>query len=149
MLRMITLIAAMGWFIGDPALAQLGLPKGETRVVHVIDGDTIRVSDLKASVRMRGYDAPEIHKNRISGYKCDAEKELGLKSKARLEELVAPPHKVVVKRSTASDDWGRRVATVTSDGTDVGDTLTAEGLAKPWKPGDPKPDWCAPAPAGK
>jgi endonuclease YncB( thermonuclease family) len=124
----------------------LTLPAGQTRVVRVIDGDTIAVSDLRAHVRLKGIDAAEIHKGR-NGYKCDAELELGQKAKARMEELLSPPHKVVVKHTKDMDQYGRRVAIVTSDGKDAGQILVQEGLAKEWDGNGPRPDFCSePAP---
>jgi endonuclease YncB( thermonuclease family) len=129
--------------------ARDALPKGEVRVLRVIDGDTVRVSDYKASIRIEGIDAPEIHKNVRSGYKCIAELELGQRAKARLEELVAPPHKVVVEHTKHFDQYGRRLTQIKSDGKPVAITLVDEGLARPWDGEGPKPDWCASAPSKK
>jgi micrococcal nuclease len=112
------------------------------RTIRVIDGDTVKASNLRAPVRVFGYDAPEIHKSVRSGYRCEAELQLGLRAKQLLEELLAPTNEVVVKRTKHFDDYGRRVAVVTSNGVDVGETLVGHGLAKAWTPGERRPDWC-------
>lgn len=114
----------------------------DARVIRVVDGDSLQVSNLRAPVRLKGVDAPEIHKSARSGYKCDAELQLGLQAKAALQEMVNPPHKVVVKRTKDFDEYGRRIAIVTSDGKDVGQLLVARGLAKPWTGSGQKPNWC-------
>lgn len=114
----------------------------QRRTIRVIDGDTIKASNLRATVRIAGYDSPEIHKNIRSGYRCEKELEWGLRAKAKLEELVTPPNVVVVKRTRAFDEYGRRLAVVTINGHDVAPIMVDQGFAKDWGPGMPRPKWC-------
>lgn len=124
-------------------LAMVSVADAQKRTIRVIDGDTIKASNLRATVRIAGYDSPEIRKDIRSGYRCEAELELGLRAKAALEALLhSPKIVVVVKRTRAFDEYGRRLAVVTSDGVDVGETLIAAGLARPWGPGMARPKWC-------
>jgi endonuclease YncB( thermonuclease family) len=147
-MRTLVLVAAALAFLATPVAAKVALPKGEVRVIRVIDGDTVKTNDYKASIRLDGIDAPEIHKNVKTGYKCEEERELGLRAKARLEELLAPPHKVVVERTGKFDQYGRRLTRIKSDGKNVNITLVDEGLARVWDGEGPRPDWCA-TPAAK
>jgi endonuclease YncB( thermonuclease family) len=137
MTRLLAIIVAL-------ALAVPASAGPSKRTIRVIDGDTIKASNLRAPVRLLGYDAPELHKSVRSGYRCEAERQLGLQAKAELERILAPSpkNKVVIKRTIARDEWGRRLARVTSNGRDVGQLLIARGLAKPWKIGTPRPRWC-------
>lgn len=123
-------------------LAMVSVADAQKRTIRVIDGDTIKASNLRATVRIAGYDSPEIRKDIRSGYRCEAELELGLRAKAALEALLAPPNAVVVKRTLSRDEYGRRLAFVTSNNVDVGETLIAGGLARLWGPGMPRPKWC-------
>lgn len=113
-----------------------------SRKIRVIDGDTIKASNLRAPVRLVGVDAPQITKG-LSGYKCPAELALGLQAKDALISLLGAPHKVVVKRTKDFDKYGRRLAIVTSDGKDVGQILVERGLAKSWDGRGPRPDFCS------
>lgn len=108
-------------------------------VSRIVDGDTLTVdarlrveSDESSEVvaprvyvRLRGLNAPE---RGCAG--ADA-------ATARLKAL-APPGEVVILRDIASDKYGGRVvARIIRDGLDVGDTLLAEGLVRPY--GTPAP----------
>lgn len=115
--------------------------------IRVIDGDTIAVGKLH--YRLIGYDAPEIHRAR-----CPAERTLGLAARDRLREIMdtggvdltevacACPAKTV---GTHLCNYGRRCATLTVSGRDVGAILIREGLAHPY-PYDRRrakaPGWC-------
>jgi endonuclease YncB( thermonuclease family) len=100
----------------------------------VIDGDTIRYQGER--VRLVGIDAPEIFSP-----KCDYELQLGRKAKARLIELLnAGPFVVRPTTGPDVDQYGRKLREVTRNGRSIGDTLVAEGVARPWR-GSRLP-WC-------
>jgi micrococcal nuclease len=100
----------------------------------VVDGDTIK-APYGVTYRLLGYDTPE---TRFA--KCDAELELGLAAKHRLEELLARGE-VRVLESGKEDRYGRSLAAVTVNGRDVGDILIDEGLARPYQ-GGKRASWC-------
>ena len=100
----------------------------------VVDGDTIK-APYGVTYRLLGYDTPETRFAR-----CDAERELGLAAKHRLEELLAQGE-VRVLESGKEDRYGRSLAAVTVNGRDVGDILIDEGLARPYK-GGKRASWC-------
>lgn len=103
--------------------------------IHVIDGDTIAIG--REHIRLVGIDAPETRQAR-----CDGELRLGLEAKARLHELLTQAcgplptadagRCVVIRRQRDKDRYGRTLARVLIDGRDVGATLIAEGLARPY-----------------
>jgi micrococcal nuclease len=100
----------------------------------VVDGDTIK-APYGVTYRLLGFDTPETH-----FAKCDAERELGLVAKQRLEELLATSE-VRVLESGKIDRYGRTLAKVTADGRDVGAILIGEGLARPYF-GKKRQSWC-------
>jgi micrococcal nuclease len=100
----------------------------------VVDGDTIK-APYGVTYRLMGYDTPETR-----SAKCDAELELGLAAKQRLEELPARGE-VRVLESGKEDRYGRSLAAVTVNGRDVGDILIDEGLARPYQ-GGKRASWC-------
>lgn len=116
-------------------------------VTKVIDGDTF-ITDAKffptelgnIHVRVLGIDTPE------STYlaKCDKEKQLGLKAKARTKELIE--HQYVVVTNVAADKYGKRVVGNVSylkQGSQISlsNQLISEGLAVPYN-GGTKTSWC-------
>jgi endonuclease YncB( thermonuclease family) len=100
----------------------------------VVDGDTIK-APYGVTYRLLGFDAPETH-----FAKCDAERELGLAAKERLEELLETSEVKVIE-SGKRDKYGRTLAQVTANGRDVGDILISEGLARPYH-GERRTSWC-------
>ncbi|MDR2413210.1 MAG: thermonuclease family protein [Rickettsiales bacterium] len=113
------------------------------QVGYIFDGDTFSArvmleDDIKISVRVRiiNIDAPEMNGE------CDSEKNMALKSKNRLAELL--PVGSVVDLSEIKDDkyLGRIDARVkTNDGADVGEVLVKEKLARKYNGGKRAP-WC-------
>jgi endonuclease YncB( thermonuclease family) len=100
----------------------------------VVDGDTIK-APYGVTYRLLGYDTPETRHA-----KCDAERDLGLAAKDRLEELLEQGE-VKVLESGKEDRYGRSLASVTVNGRDVGDILIREGLARPYE-GGKRASWC-------
>jgi len=115
--------------------------------VHVIDGDTIRLFNMKPDVRLVGFNAPETRRA-----KCDHERQLGDHATRRVRDLV---HSEVLEfeyvdcacppgtEETPACNYGRSCGIRRQRAR-----LVAEGLAVPFKcgttrcPKTPKP-WCA------
>ncbi len=98
-------------------------------VIRVIDGDTFwawiePMPDLrvKRAVRIAGIDAPELNG------KCAAERELAIRARDRLRELL---NGAVTVEDTRPGKYAQRlIARVLVDGRDVAPRLLAEGLAR-------------------
>lgn len=90
--------------------------------VAVIDGDTITVSGEK--ILILGINAPELRG------KCREESLRALRARSRLMKLLEAA-KVDIDRN-GFDRYRRTLATVSIDGSDVGDVLMREGLARKW-----------------
>lgn len=97
----------------------------------VVDGDTWWQGGEK--LRLADIDAPE-----IGSPKCEAERRLGERAKARLLELLNSGE-VTIERQ-GRDRYGRTLAVVTIDGRSVGAQLIAEGLARRWD--GARRSWC-------
>lgn len=118
------------------------------KVIAVVDGDTVGIvthRGLRARLRLRGIDAPE------TGQRGARE------AKQALEEMVL--QRWVSARWHGVDRYGRRVATVFSQGRNVSAELVSQGLVFPtpgsgltwhslaprlalrgvWRPGQPAP----------
>lgn len=118
--------------------------------VAVIDGDTLHDNGSNQRYRLYGIDASETDEA-----KCEAERTLGYASAARAYELLASATQIVGKPGRdprgrdrwPRDGFGRRLARIEMliDGVwvDLGDTLVAEGLARPYSGNGTRPDWCA------
>lgn len=114
--------------------------------VNVVDGDTLHDNRRNRDYRLFGVDAPE-----TSRAKCEAERALGERAAARVGELLAAADEVVAlpgwdprgRDRWPRDGFGRRIAVIELDGVSLGDTLIAEGLARPYSGNGPRPDWCA------
>lgn len=100
----------------------------------VVDGDTIK-APYGVTYRLLGFDTPETY-----FAKCDAELELGLAAKERLEELLRTSEVTVIE-SGKRDKYGRTLAYLKADGRDVGEILIGEGLARPYH-GEKRKSWC-------
>jgi endonuclease YncB( thermonuclease family) len=128
------------------------------QVVSVLDGDTIEVrvhiwlgQDINTRVRLAGIDAPE-----LKG-KCDREKTLALRARAYLVARLGPVEaaggagRVQLREIRYGKFAGRVLAQVeTLDGMDLGRSLIAAGLARPYD-GRRRASWCEAAgttPAG-
>lgn len=100
----------------------------------VVDGDTFWMAGTK--IRIADIDAPETHPSR-----CAVEADLGAKATARLQALLNAGPVTLARADRDADKYGRKLRIVTRDGKSLGDTLVAEGLARPW--GGQRMPWCA------
>jgi endonuclease YncB( thermonuclease family) len=118
--------------------------------ISVTDGDTIAVGGT--TYRMVGYDTPEIttHRRKVG----PDEKALATLAKERFSELLhsGPLDLTEVDCScpkttigTKDCNYGRKCAILSLNGKNIGDTLIAEELARPFHCGATKceklPDW--------
>ena len=100
----------------------------------VVDGDTIHHDGV--IIRIEGIDTPETHRA-----KCDSERALGMRATERLLELInAGPFDIVQKGRRDTDKYGRKLRVLERRGRSFGDTLIAEGLARPWE--GRRRSWC-------
>ncbi len=97
----------------------------------VVDGDTIWLKGEK--IRLLDIDTPETHPPR-----CAEEARLGNAATARLHALLNAG--AVSLSRDGTDRYNRTLAVVMVDGRPVGDTLIAEGLARPYGRG--RRSWC-------
>ena len=115
-------------------------------VLRVIDGDTIVVLCDKGlnnysvmKLRLAGIDAPELRPRAGSTESKEAEKLLGAKATARLEELVGGREVMIKTEKTGK--FGRYLASVYPPASEksANDVLLEEGLAvvygekRPWR----------------
>jgi micrococcal nuclease len=125
--------------VGTGTLATSGsgsflLCAGTPRPNCVIDGDTIRYGGLK--IRLADIDAPEVFSP-----KCPSEAARGERATRRLLELMnAGPFELVRNGAPDEDRYGRKLRVIERAGRSVGDTLIAEGLARPWD--GARRSWC-------
>lgn len=117
--------------------------------VGVTDGDTVSIRGR--ATRLVGFNAPESFEPA-----CANERALGLRARARLEEMVAAGNLSFQNVScacragtegTSDYNYGRACGRLYADGRDVGAILIAEGLAVPYTCGvtgcPPRPvPWC-------
>jgi endonuclease YncB( thermonuclease family) len=102
--------------------------------IRVWDGDSLRLGMTQEAeaIRIFNIDAPE-----IEGH-CAYERDLAQRSKHRLAELLQGQRVEVLRQGT--DRYGRTLASVSVNGSDAGDMLVSEGLARTWS-GRREP-WC-------
>ena len=110
-------------------------------VVRVIDGDTVIVQTRVGpqTVRLLGIDAPEIRG------RCKEESAMAAQASNRLRNLLPPRGKVILVSDVggwSKDRYKRLLARVLHNGSDVGQRLVREGLAKRWSPPSPRIVWC-------
>ena len=106
---------------------------GRDRTTCVVDGDTIWLQGV--NLRLESYDTPEPYTDICGG---QAEVTLAHQASARLLQLLnSNPFTV---EAGDADRYGRTLATIRIGGTDVGDILIAEGLARKWPNG--REFWC-------
>jgi endonuclease YncB( thermonuclease family) len=139
MTRLCTLgiVLVLLWLVTMPAWA---LGPFESRVIRVLDGDTIEVEAqvwlgqvVRTVVRFDGVDAPELRG------KCEFERMLARDAKLFVEQRVSDG---VTIDNVRPDKYGDRVlATVKAKGADLGPQLIAAGLGRVYH-GEQKGGWC-------
>lgn len=127
-------LAAAGMVAATALLLSLAGPSATMAFpVRVVDGDTFTLAG--EVIRIENIDAPEIHEP-----KCPAERALGKIAKRRLDELLNAAPSIDLIRRKRLDRYGRTIALVRVDGSDLGEQLIVEGLARRWS-GKRRP-WC-------
>lgn len=114
----------------------------EAKYVKNYDADTLDMQafpwpgiTLDVKIRARLVDAPEIRG------KCQAEKDLAIKARDAVRQLLEHAHTIVLSDIDAkSDPYGRILATVEADGIKLHEWLILQGLARPY--GDGRKSWC-------
>lgn len=104
--------------------------------MRVIDGDTIEDMAADITYRIVNIDTPETGPRA----RCSAERELGDRATSEVRALVAGSEQMELRPTGRIDRYGRTIAFVVIDGRDLGETLIALGLARPWR-GRREP-WC-------
>lgn len=91
----------------------------------VVDGDTFRIGGDR--IRIADIDTPETHPAR-----CPEEARLGAVATQRLHALLNSGAVTLHPIDRDTDRYGRKLRLVEVNGRGVGDTLVAEGLARPY-----------------
>ncbi len=104
--------------------------------LRVIDGDTLEDMAADITYRVVNIDTPETGPRA----RCRAERELGDRATHQARTLIGNAASVELRPTGRIDRYGRTIAFVLIDGRDLGETLIAEGLARPWR-GRREP-WC-------
>ncbi|MCR5870173.1 thermonuclease family protein [Sphingomonas sp. J344] len=99
----------------------------------VVDGDTFWIAGVK--IRIADIDTPETHPAR-----CPEEARLGAAATQRLQALLNSGAVTLHAIDRDTDRYGRKLRLVEVDGRGVGDTLVAEGLARPYR--GRRTGWC-------
>jgi endonuclease YncB( thermonuclease family) len=99
----------------------------------VVDGDTFWMAGVK--IRIADIDTPETHPAR-----CPEEARLGAAATQRLQALLNSGAVTLHPIDRDTDRYGRKLRRVDVDGRGVGDTLIAEGLARPYR--GRRMGWC-------
>jgi endonuclease YncB( thermonuclease family) len=119
---------------GQTASARFALCGDGVWRACVVDGDTIRYDG--ATIRLADINAPETR-----GAKCASERRLGRRAALRLRALLnAGPFELVTAGQRDIDAYGRKLRILRRGGRSLGDTLVAEGLARPWS--GRRRSWC-------
>lgn len=113
--------------------------------IYWSDGDSGRADGV--AFRLADVDAPETGGvGSRGGAKCERERELGYEAKAFIVS-VTKGKALAINFTGEVDDFGRRVATITVGGEDVGSLGVAAGHLRPYvfdgkRATMPKPKWC-------
>ena len=106
--------------------------------LYCYDGDTcyVTLDGQNEKIRLLELDTPEISKP-----KCDAELELGIKSRDFVNDLIKNAKTIEFKTDYELDYFGRILSYLIIDGKDVSELLVKNGLGVVYKKGH-KMDWC-------
>lgn len=105
-----------------------------TPAIGVYDGDTIRIGSER--VRLLGFDTPELGHNA----RCAREARDASRARDFLKAEIARGGDIRVERS-GTDRYGRTLAQLYIDGTDVSDTMVGRGLGRSYS-GGRRDGWC-------
>lgn len=140
------LVLALGFFVLPTLNAAAPLARAEpasssasatpTQNIRVIDGDTLEDMATDITYRLVNIDTPETG----SRARCTAERDLGNQATQTARSLIAAARQFETRPTGRIDRYGRTIAFVVVDGRDLGETLIADGLARPWR-GRREP-WC-------
>jgi micrococcal nuclease len=108
----------------------------DAQQIRVIDGDTIEDVTADITYRIENIDTPETG----SRARCVAERNLGNRATSAARALITNASDLEIRATGRIDRYQRVIAFVLVDGRDLGETLIAEGLARPWR-GRREP-WC-------
>jgi endonuclease YncB( thermonuclease family) len=139
-------VCTLGWVAADTLLssgtqvavasemrAQFQMCGSGQRHTCVVDGDTIWLDGT--NLRLQAYDTPEPYNDICGGAQ---EVALAKRASARLLELLNSNSFTV--QTYGTDRYDRTLATIRIGGSDIGDILIYEGLARRWPDG---PEfWC-------
>jgi micrococcal nuclease len=124
----------------QPIRAAISVSSGrpDCRLLRVIDGDTVDLDcpgEGFVRTRLLGFDTPE-----ISSPGCASELSLGTAATRALQSRIAASTEMRVDFRGA-DHYGRRLARLSLDGSDVARPMIADGLARPYH-GGKRRSWC-------
>jgi micrococcal nuclease len=120
---------------GEPSVEAKSLDRAAPRF-RIIDGDTLEDLGADVTYRIVNIDTPETGPRA----RCQAERELGNRATQQARTLIFSAGDVELRPTGRIDRYGRAIAFVLIDGRDLGETLIADGLARPWR-GRREP-WC-------
>ena len=119
--------------MSDSHSARFSICSGSPRTNCVVDGDTFWFRGQK--IRIADIDTPE-----LSPPRCAREARLGEAAKYRLLALLNAGAFSLASGSRDEDRNGRKLRMVLRKGSSIGNTLVAEGLARPWE--GRRRSWC-------
>jgi micrococcal nuclease len=120
---------------GEPSLEAKSLDSRTPRF-RIVDGDTLEDLGADVTYRIVNIDTPETGPRA----RCPAERDLGNRATQQARTLISSAGAVELRPTGRIDRYGRAIAFVLIDGRDLGETLIADGLARPWR-GRREP-WC-------
>lgn len=119
--------------MSDSHSARFSICGASPRTNCVVDGDTFWFRGQK--IRIADIDTPE-----VSPPRCARENRLAEAAKYRLLALLNAGAFSLASGSRDEDRNGRKLRMVLRKGSSIGNTLVAEGLARPWE--GRRRSWC-------
>jgi len=116
----------------------------EAKCVKVYDGDTITVvfrvcnKPYKFSIRMQGYDSPEMKSKSFDPIQKALEEKWAIASKQYLANMILD--KVITLKCGSYEKYGRILGTVQFNGRDINETMLKSGYCRPYR-GGRKEEW--------
>jgi endonuclease YncB( thermonuclease family) len=122
---------SFGFYKATPTAYKRGFTADPAQI-RVYDGDSFAYKSKTVNYRIVGLDAPEL------AIKCEHDR--GIAARDEMRRLLAPGTKVLIRVALKRDRYGRILAQVLSNGTDVATILVGKGLAHPYDGGH-RPPW--------